>query len=353
MFEKGLAQLKQAWLVLWQPAAYVEACLAQLLAPTEAGLLPEPLPFTTATARLPMEGRATRRLGQGLEFDRLQPYQPGDDVRALDWNVLARTLTPYVRRYQEETRPTVWLFVDASPSMQGAEKAFSNAVYACELASTLAENLLNQCAQVGLLVFTHPGTPDVLIQPATGAGQRARIQHALRAVVRSASVAALPAPAFFDAAAYWLELTKRWVAILKATPGARVLLLTDGMHWPDLAFEVLSSVSPPGRGIDWLWLLLQAPVAAGWGAADFKNQPKKIGLPLQDPEQGTLVWVEGTAEQVLAHMQAEVQDRQARWAVLLSRLGAASLLMPVGANRSPIGVVAGVMQCLGLQRRAG
>lgn len=55
--------------------------------------------------------------GQGLDFKDLRIYQPGDDLRRIDWNVLARTRTPYIRQYEIETQQTVWLFLDVSPSM--------------------------------------------------------------------------------------------------------------------------------------------------------------------------------------------------------------------------------------------
>ena len=52
--------------------------------------------------------------GQGMEFDEVRPYNPGDEVRRIDWNVTARTGTPFIRRYHEERESTVMLVVDAS-----------------------------------------------------------------------------------------------------------------------------------------------------------------------------------------------------------------------------------------------
>ena len=52
--------------------------------------------------------------GRGMEFDEVRPYMPGDEIRTIDWNVTARTGTPYVKRYVEERELSVMLAVDAS-----------------------------------------------------------------------------------------------------------------------------------------------------------------------------------------------------------------------------------------------
>ena len=56
--------------------------------------------------------------GRGLEFDEVRPYQPGDDVRSIDWNVTARTNAPYVKVFLEEREMTVMLVVDLSGSQR-------------------------------------------------------------------------------------------------------------------------------------------------------------------------------------------------------------------------------------------
>ena len=55
--------------------------------------------------------------GQGLDFAELREYSPGDDIRKIDWNVFARTLTPHIKEFHEEKLLTAWLYVDLSPSM--------------------------------------------------------------------------------------------------------------------------------------------------------------------------------------------------------------------------------------------
>ncbi len=55
--------------------------------------------------------------GRGIEFNEVRPYEPGDDVRTIDWNVTARTGTPHIKRYVEERELSVLFVVDASGSV--------------------------------------------------------------------------------------------------------------------------------------------------------------------------------------------------------------------------------------------
>jgi uncharacterized protein (DUF58 family) len=72
--------------------------------------------------------------GQGMEFSEVREYQPGDEVRSIDWNVTARMRRPFVKRYIEERELTVMLVVDLSGSERfGTVKRFKS-----ELASELA-----------------------------------------------------------------------------------------------------------------------------------------------------------------------------------------------------------------------
>ncbi|HEY8989933.1 MAG TPA: DUF58 domain-containing protein, partial [Candidatus Limnocylindrales bacterium] len=65
---------------------------------------------------LPGEYRA-HDLGGGTELAQVRPYEPGDDVRRIDWNVTARTTIPHVRVHVPERALTAWLLLDVSPSM--------------------------------------------------------------------------------------------------------------------------------------------------------------------------------------------------------------------------------------------
>jgi uncharacterized protein (DUF58 family) len=92
--------------------------------------------------------------GRGMEFDEVRPYQAGDEVRAIDWNVTARTGQLFVKRYVEERELTVMLLVDASASgLFGTVNRFKREI-AAELAAVLAFSAISNNDKVGLLVFT-------------------------------------------------------------------------------------------------------------------------------------------------------------------------------------------------------
>ncbi|MCS7336701.1 MAG: DUF58 domain-containing protein [Verrucomicrobiae bacterium] len=92
--------------------------------------------------------------GQGMEFDEVREYQPGDDVRAIDWNVTARMNHPYVKKYVEERELTVMLVVDVSGSGLFGSRAQSKRELAAEIASVLAFSAIRNNDKVGLILFT-------------------------------------------------------------------------------------------------------------------------------------------------------------------------------------------------------
>jgi uncharacterized protein (DUF58 family) len=92
--------------------------------------------------------------GQGMEFSEVREYQPGDEVRSIDWNVTARMQRPYVKRYIEERELTVMLAVDLSGSERyGTRRRFKSEL-ATELGAVLAMTAIRNNDRVGILLFT-------------------------------------------------------------------------------------------------------------------------------------------------------------------------------------------------------
>jgi uncharacterized protein (DUF58 family) len=92
--------------------------------------------------------------GKGIEFSEVRQYEPGDDVRAIDWNVTARMGTPYIKKYIEERELTVMLVVDVSASSLFTSATMSKRELAAEVAATLAFAAVANGDRVGLLAFT-------------------------------------------------------------------------------------------------------------------------------------------------------------------------------------------------------
>lgn len=92
--------------------------------------------------------------GRGMEFEKVREYQPGDDVRHIDWNVTARMRSAFVKEYREERELTVMLVVDVSASGSfGSARKLKNEV-AAEVAAVLAYTAVKSNDRVGLIIFS-------------------------------------------------------------------------------------------------------------------------------------------------------------------------------------------------------
>lgn len=112
--------------------------------------------------------------GQGMEFAEVREYQPGDEVRSIDWNVTARMRRPFVKRYIEERELTVMLAVDLSGSERfGTTHRFKTET-ATELAAVLAMSAVRNNDRIGMLLFTDQ--IELVVPP--GKGRR----HAMRVI---------------------------------------------------------------------------------------------------------------------------------------------------------------------------
>jgi uncharacterized protein (DUF58 family) len=92
--------------------------------------------------------------GRGMEFDAVREYVPGDEIRSIDWNVTARTGTPFVKTFCEERELTVILAVDISASGSFGSYRLSKMETAVEVAAVLMFTALRNHDKVGLLFFT-------------------------------------------------------------------------------------------------------------------------------------------------------------------------------------------------------
>lgn len=91
--------------------------------------------------------------GQGVEFDEVRPYEPGDDVRSIDWNVTARTGQPFIKRYSEERELTILFVVDVSGSQGYGSVRRSKMELAAEVTALLALTAIRNQDKIGLVLF--------------------------------------------------------------------------------------------------------------------------------------------------------------------------------------------------------
>lgn len=92
--------------------------------------------------------------GRGMNFEEVREYLPGDDIRAIDWNVTARTGVTHIKRYREERELTIMILVDVSSSGQFGSGEQSKKELAAEIASILAFSASRNGDKVGLILFS-------------------------------------------------------------------------------------------------------------------------------------------------------------------------------------------------------
>jgi len=92
--------------------------------------------------------------GKGMEFDEVREYQPGDEIRSIDWNVTARMGSPYIKKFVEERELTVMLILDMSPSSFFGTRNQLKMQLAAEVCSVLALAAIKNNDKVGFIAFT-------------------------------------------------------------------------------------------------------------------------------------------------------------------------------------------------------
>ena len=154
--------------------------------------------------------------GHGLEFAEVREYVPGDDIRAIDWNVTARVGRPFIKRFDEERELTVVVAIDLSGSLAFGSRARKKREAAAEAGALVALAAARNRDRVGLLLFTDhralspavegarsPDRPRRAVSPGTGTdlAQASRSWVACFAAARSCSVAGLDRGSFERAGA--------------------------------------------------------------------------------------------------------------------------------------------------------
>lgn len=112
--------------------------------------------------------------GQGIEFEDVRPYQPGDDVRMMDWKITARTGVPHIKRYIEEREQFIYLICDFSASIIDSPERRR---MLAEMATLITLSAVMNHDRVSLILFT--GQIELMIPPGKGRQHARRIMEAL------------------------------------------------------------------------------------------------------------------------------------------------------------------------------
>jgi uncharacterized protein (DUF58 family) len=219
--------------------------------------------------------------GRGLEFSEVRAYQPGDDVRIIDWNVTARMGAPYVKKFVEERELTVLLAVDVSASQRVGTAARSKAEVAAELGAVLALAAIANKDRVGLLTFSEG--VETFVPPRKGP------RHALRLLRDLQCLEAIRLGTDIGAAVRYLQRALRRHAI--------VFLISDFL---DQGFE--SALRHAARRHDIIALALTDPREL--------TMPEIGLIEAEDAETGERLWLDAGDSAV---RQRFVQQAASAW----------------------------------------
>ena len=249
--------------------------------------------------------------GQGMNFEEVREYQPGDEVRSIDWNVTARMNHPFVKKFVEERELTLMLMVDASGSGLFGSQDQSKRELAAEIASVLAFSAIRNNDKVGLMLFTD--TVEKFIPPRKGR------KHVLR-VIREAL--------FFEPRHRGTDLNQALEFLVRVTPHRAIAVIIS-----DFIGSPASPRSSRGRQLRPQLLLLESLAQASYTLLRQANRrhdvvavqitdPYELELPvlgrlaLEDAETGEVVEVSTGDER----KRKGFAERQARAQADLTRL---------------------------------
>lgn len=172
-------------------------------------------------------GYVSQFRGRGIDFDEVRSYQPGDDIRLLDWRVTARTGKPHTKLFREERERTVLLVVDNSASMQFGTRVAFKSVIAARAAAMLAWSAMRAGDRIGGLVFAEGYHYE--IPPDAG---QAGVLPLLKA---------LSSPPANQRHSNLISALKRLRAV--ARTGSLIFLISDFYQWDDECQTILGQLA--------------------------------------------------------------------------------------------------------------
>ena len=174
----------------------------------------------------------SRRLGRGLDFAEVRGYQPGDDVRMIDWKVTARTGHAHTKLFVEEKERPVFLCVDARSTMRFATRGVFKVALAQRLAALIGWHAVGRADRVGGLVFTDHWHSE--IKPRSGSAGLMMLFHALQ------SAATTP-----DAELATVHLQAQLERLRRlAHAGSEIYLFSDMLGFDEACESTLAAMLP-------------------------------------------------------------------------------------------------------------
>ena len=250
--------------------------------------------------------------GPSLDLAEVRQYQPGDEVRRIDWNVTARSGgVLHVRQYREEREITAWVIVDGAPSMQFGTRRTTKYQLGLEFAGVAARIVTRHGDKIGAMGVSPAGLK--LVTAGSGRGQALRIIAELMTVPaanQTAATLSAKSNSSVDAGTHLKDALERVEKSLKRR--GLIFVVSDFM-----------------RGVDWVEplsrLSLRHDVVAVRVSDPVERElPKVGGVRFRDPATGQETWVDTGDKAVRAQHQKIVLERNARIEGALKRARADS-----------------------------
>ena len=230
--------------------------------------------------------------GRGMTFSEVREYNPGDDIRLIDWNVTARTGSPFIKVFEEERELTVFLLVDISSSGEFGTRSQLKKDYIAEIASVLGFSAIKNNDKVGLILFSD--AVEKYIIPKKGKTHVLRVVRELLYTDPIGSKTSIR-----QALDYLLKVAKRKCV---------VFLLSDFLD-----DNYITSLKVVNKKHDCVAIQILDPAEL-----EFPD----LGLvKVEDPETGEMLWVDTSSNEMMQQLKKEVSIKQLNFEKKLRKFG--------------------------------
>ena len=217
--------------------------------------------------------------GRGMAFSEVREYQPGDDIRLIDWNVTARNGAPFIKVFEEERELTVYLLVDISKSGEFGSQNQLKQEFGAEIASVLGFSAIKNNDKVGLILFSNE--VEKYVVPKKGKSHVLRVIRELLYTAPKNKGTSLK-----NALDYLLKVAKRKSVVFLISD------FIDDKYW--------SSLKIANRKHDLIGIRLFDPAE--------KLFPDLGVLKVKDPESGSSFWIDTSSKREMEKLESKTQS---------------------------------------------
>ena len=217
--------------------------------------------------------------GRGMAFSEVREYQPGDDIRLIDWNVTARNGAPFIKVFEEERELTVYLLVDISKSGEFGSQNQLKQEFGAEIASVLGFSAIKNNDKVGLILFSNE--VEKYVVPKKGKSHVLRVIRELLYTAPKNKGTSLK-----NALDYLLKVAKRKSVVFLISD------FIDDKYW--------SSLKIANRKHDLIGIRLFDPAE--------KLLPDLGVVKVKDPESGSSFWIDTSSKREMEKLESKIQS---------------------------------------------